>query len=164
MENIFEVLKTQESLEKTLNQRLDKFEARLEGSSKDLSLKDLSSDYINFKNFVYSTFTLLRQQINHLIVNMDAIESRHRKKFLLLGGVVENTNENVRELVASVITKNLGIKNCSSQSLQVCHRLGTISNGRPRPILIKFEDAPLRQELWAKKALLKGSPMCCQNI
>ncbi|CAG4935981.1 unnamed protein product [Parnassius apollo] len=118
MENIFEVLKTQVSLEKTLNQRLDEFEARLEGSSKDLSLKDLSSDYINFKNFVYSTLTLLRQQINHLIVNVDAIESRHRKKFLLLGGVVENTNENVRELVASVITKSLGIKNCSGQSLQ----------------------------------------------
>ncbi|CAG5028126.1 unnamed protein product [Parnassius apollo] len=151
MENIFEVLKTQVSLEKTLNQRLDEFEARLEGSSKDLSLKDLSSDYINFKNFIYSTFTLLRQQINHLIVNVDTIESRHRKKFLLLGGVVENTNENVRELVASVITKNLGIKNCSSQSLQVV--VLPISNGRPRPILIKFEDTPLRQEVWAKKAL-----------
>ncbi|CAG4965664.1 unnamed protein product [Parnassius apollo] len=118
MENIFEVLKTQASLEKTLNQRLDEFEARLEGSSKDLSLKDVSSDYINFKDFVYSTFTLLRQQINDLIVNVYAVESRHRKKFVLLGGVVENTNENVRELVASVITKNLGIKNCSSQSLQ----------------------------------------------
>ncbi|CAG4965518.1 unnamed protein product [Parnassius apollo] len=110
MENIFEVLKTQVTLEKTLNQRLDEFEARLEGSSKDLSLKDLSSDYINFKDFVYSTFTLLRQKINNLVVNVDAIESRHRKKFLLLGGVVENTNENVRELVASVITKNLGSK------------------------------------------------------
>ncbi|CAG4943349.1 unnamed protein product [Parnassius apollo] len=138
MENIFEVLKTQVSLEKTLNQRLDEFEARLEGPSKDLSLKDLSSDYINFKNFVYSTFTLLRQQINHLIVNVDAIESRHRKKFLLLGGVVENTNENVRELVASVITKNLGIKNCSGQSLQVCHNLQYVLAQYLMAALVRF--------------------------
>ncbi|CAG4956137.1 unnamed protein product [Parnassius apollo] len=140
MENISEVPKTQAALEKTLNKRLDKFEARREGSSKELSVKDLgsSSDYINFNNFVYSTFTLLRQQINQLIVDVDAIESRHRKKFLLLGGVVENSNENVRELVASVISKNLGINNCSDQSLHVCYRLGRISNGSSRPILIKF--------------------------
>ncbi|CAH2064461.1 unnamed protein product, partial [Iphiclides podalirius] len=151
MENIQQVLKSQAALEKSFNQRLDEFEASLIGSPKEMNLKELSSDYINFKNFVCSTFTFLRQQINQLLANVDSIESRHRRKFLLIGGVPEEENKNVRELAVSVFTKNLGINNCTGQSLQVCHR-------RPRPILVKFEDSAVRREVWSKKTLLKGSP------
>ncbi|CAH2048363.1 unnamed protein product, partial [Iphiclides podalirius] len=123
-----------------------------------MNLKELSSDYINFKNFVCSTFKFLRKQINQLLANVDSIESRHRRKFLLIGGVPEEENENVRELAVSVFTKNLGINNCTGQSLQVCHRLGAMTNSRPRPILVKFEDSAVRREVWSKKTLLKGSP------
>ncbi|CAH2071138.1 unnamed protein product, partial [Iphiclides podalirius] len=101
---------------------------------------------------------MLQLLINEVQMATDSIEMRHRKKYLLLGGVPEKPNEDVPHVILSILNKNLGFKDVTSSSLLSAHRLGLESKDHIRPILFRFTDVALRGQVWKKKTSLKGTP------
>ncbi|XP_047985404.1 uncharacterized protein LOC125225638 [Leguminivora glycinivorella] len=82
---------------------------------------------------------------------------RHRRKYLLFKGVPEDSSENTSTSITSIITDQLKIPDVTAASLRACHRLGKLSDGRARPILVRFEDLSLKSLIWQKKTALKGT-------
>lgn len=141
----------------SLNQRMADFEAHLKATSPGADLSGLHKDFNAFKEHVWSVLSALQLQIAEVSRTVDTIEMRHRKKFLLLGGVPEKPNEKVSESVVPILQSKLGLTEVTPSSLTVCHRLGSASEGRCRPILLRFVDSNIRGEIWRNKTKLKGS-------
>ncbi|CAG9781844.1 unnamed protein product [Diatraea saccharalis] len=161
MSNIATVLETQRAIEETLMQRTTDFEAHLKvscaSSSSAVDMKALSTDYCHFKSLVGGILALLRQQIDSLVRNVDIIETRHRNKALLVGGVEEKEGEDLLAAVSDVCNNKLGLNNISRSSFTVCHRLGANTQDRPRPILMRFAELSTKSDVWTNKTKLKGS-------
>lgn len=157
MTSIADIAETQRMVMLSLSQRMAEFEAHLKASPPGADLSGLQNDFANFKEHVWGVLSVLQQQIAEVSRSVDVIEMRHRKKFLLLGGVPEQPDEKLPDCVASLLRSKLGFTDFSPSSLTTCHRLGTSTNGHVRPILLRFEDLCVRGEVWRSKTKLKGS-------
>lgn len=157
MSSIADIAETQRLAIKSLNQRMADFEEHLKISSAGADLSGLHKDFTVFKEHVWSVLSALQLQIAEVSRSVDVIEMRHRKKFLLLGGVPEKPGEQLPESVASIVQDKLGIADLAPSSLTVCHRLGTASEGHSRPILLRFTECSIREQIWKNKTKLKGS-------
>ncbi|KAL0871512.1 hypothetical protein ABMA27_005228 [Loxostege sticticalis] len=90
MSTLEQITETQRSLENTLMQRMAEFESQLQGSSASPSSTDnvvLRKEFQAFKELVRNIFDLLRQQISELCKIVDIMETRHRRKFLVINGI-----------------------------------------------------------------------------
>jgi len=159
MATITEVAELQKTAMALLNQRMAEFEAHLQSASTGADLSALHKDYASFKEHVWGVLSILQQQMAAVSKSVDAIEMRHRRKFLLLGGLTEEADEKVADRVVSVLRCKLGMDSLEASSLITCHRLGTHSEGHPRPILMRFADSNTKTALWKSKAKLKGTSL-----
>uniref|UniRef100_A0A2A4K0M9 Uncharacterized protein n=1 Tax=Heliothis virescens TaxID=7102 RepID=A0A2A4K0M9_HELVI len=157
MTSIADIAETQRIAMLSLNQRMAEFEAHLKGSPAGADLSGLQKDFGNFKEHVWGVLSALQEQIANMGKCVDVMEMRHRKKFLLLGGVPELPDEKLPECVSSILQSKLGITGLTPSSINTCHRLGTSSNGHARPIILRFDDLRVRGEIWRSKSKLKGS-------
>lgn len=51
----------------------------------------------------------------------------------------------------------LSIETIHKDHIRSCYRLGKASGDKPRALLVKFSEIPVRKEVWQAKTLLKGS-------
>ncbi|KAJ8736300.1 hypothetical protein PYW08_006956 [Mythimna loreyi] len=156
MSTLADIAETQPMAVMSLNQRMADFEAHLKTSPPGADLSGLHRDFSVFKEHVWSVLSALQLQIAELSRSIDIIEMRHRKKFLLLGGVPESPSEKVTEIVATILQTKLGV-DVTTSSLTVCHRLGAVAEGRVRPILLRCVDNTVRDVIWRTKTKLKGT-------
>lgn len=157
MSSIADIAETQHLAITSLNQRMADFEEHLKASSPGADLSGLHRDFSAFKEHVRSVLSALQLQIAEVSKSVDVIEMRHRRKYLLLGGVPEKPDEKLPESVVSILQSKLGITDLSPSSVTVCHRLGTASDGHSRPVLLRFADSAIRGQIWKTKTKLKGS-------
>ncbi|KAJ8722371.1 hypothetical protein PYW07_003551 [Mythimna separata] len=158
MTTLADIAENQRLFMLSINQRMASFEHHLKTSSPGADLSGLHKDFAAFKEHVWSVLSALQLQITELTRSVDIIEMRHRKKFLLLGGVPETPGEKVPEAVATIFQSKLGLADLRPSSLTVCHRLGAASEGHARPILFRCADSTFRGLIWKSKTKLKGSP------
>lgn len=158
-----------------LNKKLDNlyavFQSRMQHFEQDKSVPDptsttaqlppkLSDDYLTFKEFVMSTLSALRLQVDLLAAAQDRQETHLRRKVLLLHGVPEKSDEDLRQSVLNVLTDQMKLSITDHHTLETCHRLGSSksSDGKhKRPVLVRFSSLHTRQEVWNAKTSLKGS-------
>lgn len=163
MASINEVLETQKTLEESLMKRMADFEAHLTSSSTASSpatdLKELASEFCQFKDMVGEILKILRLQIAVLMWSVDTIETRHRRKAVLFNGMEENEDEDLRTSIIAIAHNKLGLTKISRLDITSCHRLGAASKVRPRPVLVRFADLSTKAEVWRNKTKLKGSPV-----
>ncbi|KAM3962747.1 uncharacterized protein ACR2FA_003130 [Aphomia sociella] len=158
MANIAEVAATQKTLEVTLLGKMAAFEDKLKAvTPQSADVAQLSSEFHEFKSSLIIIFQLLRLQIADLSQSIDRIETRHRQKFLLLGGVPESNDLNLDAVVATLLNKHLGMSEIGTTDIISCHRLGTMSEGRCRPIVFQLANPTLRLSIWNNKTKLKGT-------
>lgn len=124
----------------------------------------LNADFQGFKAFVCNALSILRAEVEALARGLDHLETRTRRKMLLVHGVPEEKNEDTRATVVATLTTKCKIKDLNSDKIRVCHRMGrpvTKAKGeaksKPRPILIKFTDTFIRDRVWGTKKALKGT-------
>ncbi|CAG9790297.1 unnamed protein product [Diatraea saccharalis] len=62
-------------------------------------------------------------------------------------------------MMVGFIVDKLKISEFTLKDIKRCHRMGQSKNtsDKPRPIIIKFEQAAIRDQVWFSKAKLKGS-------
>ncbi|KAM3963973.1 uncharacterized protein ACR2FA_002007 [Aphomia sociella] len=151
-----------ESIQHTLEQMKLQFDSRMTAFQESLSkasatpvtLAALSSDFLLFKSFVTETFGNLQQQIMLIAQQQDQIEMHTRRKMLLLHGVSEDSSSNILSTVSTIITEKLKVS-VPVDCITRCHRMGRITNEKPRPLLIKFRSMEVRDTIWYAKTRLK---------
>ena len=153
------LLKSMDELSTMFSSRMGEFEKTLSQPSSAVptpSVKALTSDFYNFKAFVWKTLSLLKSQVELLVLGMDRLESQSRRKVLLLHGIREEKDEDVLRKTIKLLSGHMKLSDVKSTSIDLCHRLGTKKNSA-RPVLVRFSSLQLRSSVWKAKTLLKGT-------
>lgn len=165
MSNLSEIVTTQNRLEESITKRLDDLQAQISnaGSSKD-TVSKVAEELRNFRELIFGILSLLRKQIRECAKKVDDLETRNRRKALIVSGVPEKDKEDCSQLVLEMINKKMGINDLSKSSIKVCHRLGTANEQRHRPILVRFISMDIKLAVWKAKTKLKGSSMSLKEF
>lgn len=134
-------------------------ESQLKASSaprSGLTLQRLQEEISEFKTHVWSILNLLRQQISEIARSVEVSEMRHRRKYLLVSGIPEDIEE-LPVYVAKLFNSKLGVPDISCDKLNICHRLGILSEGKCRPVLVRFSEYSDKSSVWKKKTAFKGT-------
>ncbi|XP_041983253.1 uncharacterized protein LOC121736233 [Aricia agestis] len=148
-----------EDLAKLFQTRMDSYEQRLHQAASTPShpdLSSLSSEFHDFKNFVWQTLSKFKTQIDLLTLGLDRHETFLRRKILLFHGITENKNENLFNVITDIIKEQLKISEFTSDDIQSCHRLGS-PKVKARTVLVRFKDFVQRRAVWDTKTELKSS-------
>ncbi|KAJ8728885.1 hypothetical protein PYW07_006581 [Mythimna separata] len=148
-----------EELSSTFASRMTQYEEDLKNASSEASHKtiaSLSKDFIDFKSLVWKTLSMLKSQMEWLVVGLDRHEMASRGKVLLLHGLPEDKEATPSASFLGVLSKHLGLKDITSKDLTACHRLGS-NTSKPRPLLVRFESRIVRNEVWRSKTKLKST-------
>lgn len=148
-------------LEQLFHSRMAEYEDKLVKASAGAgqpsdSITSISNEFRDFKTFVWQALSKLKSQVELLGHGFDRHETLMRRKVLLLHGVPEKPEENLRTVVTDIVTRNLKLEELRDNTLHVCHRLGP-SRQKTRPILVRFFKVEHRQLVWDGKKQLKGS-------
>ncbi|CAH0723912.1 unnamed protein product, partial [Brenthis ino] len=154
MEAIKESLSTMAEM---FNSRMNEFQQDLSKTSTAPSITSIAADFSNFKLFIQAALTSLQKQVELLSRELDRMELRKRRKMLLFHGVAEKKSEDTLGLITSIVAEHLDLPNFSSASISSSYRLGHVIGEKPRPIVVKFVEAQVRDSVWFAKARLKGS-------
>lgn len=150
-----------EELEKLFSSRMADYEDKLQKFSAGAitthpDISALSSEFLEFKSFVWQTLSTLKSQMELVICGLDRHETAMRRKVLLFHGLPEKENEVLHDSIHKIISGKMKVTNITMENLHVCHRLGSF-NGKSRPILVRFLDIQHRQAVWENKTTLKGT-------
>ena len=111
-------------------------------------------------NIVKSENSELKNTIGSLMAQFEHNEQHSGNECLLLHGVPEKTNqsapENSKLVFASEISSKVGVK-MTVKDIKRAHRYGPPRrDGKSRPIIARFWDSSLRNNVYHKKRELKG--------
>lgn len=138
--------------------QLAEFQNQLKGAIPATSpTSNITSQFGAFRSFVLTALENLQRQVELLARQQDELEMRSRRKILLVHGLVETDAEDPEVTVSKFLSERLKMPKLDSASFSRCHRLGRISDEKPRAILIKFSDYSLRASVWSAKTKLKGT-------
>ncbi|KAI8425734.1 hypothetical protein MSG28_011522 [Choristoneura fumiferana] len=136
--------------------RMAEFQADLDkADARSPTLSSVAADFNTFKSFISSALECLQKQVACLSRQVDQLETRSRRKMLLIHGVPEVADEDTVSLAVEVCKRVK--RSVSGADVGRCFRTGRSQAGRKRPILVHFRDAALRDEVWFAKTALKGS-------
>lgn len=159
-------------LSKNMDDIVNLFESRMKNFDKALAqtqtssrstnntvfsdLSSLASDYMVFKDLVWKTLAMIRQQLQLLSAGYDKHEMLSRRKVLLFHGLSEDAEEQPDTKVYDVICNKMKLCNVDVSNIDLSHRLGA-KRDKPRPILVRFTSLKARNSVWNAKTALKGS-------
>ncbi|XP_045456264.1 protein unc-13 homolog C-like [Melitaea cinxia] len=147
------------ALSDSVNTKLNDFQRDLDkvSSNSPLTTASLAAEFMSFKSFIFSALNALQRQVELLGGEIDRLETRKRRKMLLLHGVPEEKAENTSAIVTALAADHLNLANFSSSSIKASYRLGRSLDQKPRPIVVKFTDTAVRDKVWFAKTKLKGT-------
>ena len=157
----------QKSLEDCFLKKMGELEAQIQcaGPAKDTVAK-IAEEFRTFRELMFGMLGLLRKQITECSRLVDGLETRTRRKALILTGFAEVDREDCQGLVLDLLHNKLRLPNITASSIKVCHRLGALSKGpkHSRPILVRFTDVDHKSAVWKAKSALKGSTVTVKEF
>lgn len=88
---------------------------------------------------------------------IDALKQSRKRRSLCISGLQEDAEKKSSDLVLNMVSTRLSIT-ISSEDLTACYRIGKSSTpGKPRPLIVDFSDAGVRDRIYRAKSILKGS-------
>lgn len=165
MSNLSDIITTQNRLEENITKRLDSLQAQITsaGSSKDTVAK-VAEELRTFRELIFGILSLLRQQIRECTKQVDDLETRNRRKALIISGIPEKLSEDCTQSLLDVFNKKMGLSNITKSSIKVCHRLGSQNEQRHRPILVRFTSMDLKMAVWKAKTKLRGTSLSLKEF
>lgn len=166
MSQFAEVLAAQKTLEENFMKKMGELETQIQcaGPAKANTVARIADEFRTFRELIFSMFGLLRSQISECAKQIDGLETRHRRKALVFQGVAEVENENCTAIILDVLNTRLALKDITTSSIKVCHRLGALSKEHHRPILVKFTSLDTKLAVWKAKTGLKGSKISVREF
>ncbi|CAH2083328.1 unnamed protein product [Euphydryas editha] len=146
-------------LSEQLHSRMTEFQRSLQNSSTSISSPTsvIAAQFNVFRDFALSALEGLQRQVKLLAKQQDHFEMRSRRKMLLVHGIPENKKEDTVSIVNQTFHDHLKIDKVSNDSLSRCYRIGIKKSDQPRPILLKFRDLALRNQIWFGKTGFKNT-------
>lgn len=86
---------------------------------------------------------------------VDILHQQAKKNNIRLMGVKEIENENTSNIVKELFTNKL--KTSVNNEIIAAYRVGKTNNNRPRHIVVTFNDTKIRNTIYNRKKLLKGT-------
>ena len=131
---------------KYINDQFTKYEE--ERKERDQEVKHLKEEISKMSN-----------EMKDLKKEVDRQEQYSRRNCLLVHGVKEEQNEDTNKVVIKLIRDNLE-EDISLENLDRTHRIGSSrnSNGKTRPIIIKFARYNVHRRVFSNNKKLKGKP------
>lgn len=126
-------------------------------------LETLSREFTDFKSLIWKSFTMMRSQLELLVLGLDRQETASRRKVLLFHGISESSELPIESTIIKILHNQFKMLDIGSESLSVCHRLGT-NTSKARPVLVRFADYKLRSLVWDAKTALKGSTIAVSEF
>lgn len=165
MSNLADIINTQNRLEENISKKFDDLQAQITnaGSSKDTVAK-VAEELRNFREIIFGILGLLRQQIRDCAKQVDNLETRNRRKALIVSGITEKEKEDCTQIVLDIFQNKLGLGDVSKSSIKLCHRLGAQSKQHHRPILVRFTSMDFKALVWKTKSKLKGSSVSVKEF
>ncbi|XP_039746443.1 uncharacterized protein LOC120637190 [Pararge aegeria] len=158
MDNLHSIEHSISALTEHFNARMADFQRIIQTSIPATSpSSNVAAQFAAFRVFVLTSLESLQLQVQVLSKQYDIMETRSRRKMLLVHGVSEVQKENVSSAVMKVLSSHLGLPELTVSKLSYCKRLGQPKDGKARAILIKFSDLSVRNEVWSLKTRLKGT-------
>ncbi|KAF9412059.1 hypothetical protein HW555_009318 [Spodoptera exigua] len=164
MPQLDEVLSVTKTVEEKLMAKMEEVQAQIQCAStaKDTVAK-IAEEFRTFRQLVYQMLGLLRNQIHECSKQVDAVETRHRRKALVINGIVEAEGEDCGKLILDLLNHKLSL-GLEQSSIKSCHRLGGINKDHCRPILVHFNNIQTKASVWRLKTKLKGSPVSMKEF
>ena len=101
--------------------------------------------------------TYLRGKVDDIAAETDKQEQYSRRNCLLIHGIPENKNENTDMLAMEVIDTKMDIK-IAENDIDRTQRIGKPkTNGKPRPVIIKFVQYNDRKKVFSSKKSITES-------
>ncbi|KAI5631855.1 hypothetical protein NE865_15431 [Phthorimaea operculella] len=120
------------------------------------SSTSLATEFMTFRRFIVSSLVSLQKQVSLLALETDNLEMRSRRAILLLHGLPEE-QEDTYAAVVQLAENKLGLPEFRRCDMSRCFRMGHTTLGKPRPILLEFNDLSTRSTFWSAKKLLKNT-------
>lgn len=161
MAKLEDLLDAHRTMFESLSKRMEDFENKLQSSSSGEAgkptIEKLASDFNEFKSSVWAILELLKSLTLNLASQIDDVDNHTRRNALLFAGIKETEGEDLISTILNTIHTSMGLPDVTLNAIQHCHRLGTKSDDRPRPILVRFNDLQCRNLIWNNKKKLKSS-------
>nr|CAI5847681.1 unnamed protein product [Callosobruchus analis]CAI5857722.1 unnamed protein product [Callosobruchus analis]CAI5869483.1 unnamed protein product [Callosobruchus analis] len=98
---------------------------------------------------------LLKHQNKQLQGEVDKLNQHIKRKSLIIHGIKENGDEDIRSIITKVFKDRLNT-NIPSEELENCFRIGKKHNGK-RPVLTTFRQQSTKWTLLKNRKALKGT-------
>ena len=129
---------------KHLSDRFDAYEEERDKQNKKIKVLEEKVEKLENENKALSE-------------SVDDLEQYSRRNCLLLHGVKETDDENTDDIIIKTICEEMGVE-VREEDLDRTHRIGRAnrSDGKARPIIIKFARYAVRNAVYKNKKKLKG--------
>ncbi|KAF9810910.1 hypothetical protein SFRURICE_005336 [Spodoptera frugiperda] len=156
----------QKSLEELVQGKFKEMEAQFQatGLAKPNTIAKLADEFHCFRKLVFGMLGLLRKQIQEFSRIADVLDMRSRRKALICTGFPETDMEDCKSKIIDTLHTKLSLKDITVDDITQCHRLGAASEGRTRPILVRFSKSELKSAVWRAKPGLKGSSIAIKEF
>lgn len=165
MSQMDDIQTAQKTLEETFMKKMNELQAQLHnGSAAKDTVAKVADEFRTFRELIFSILSLLKRQILECTRNIDAIETRSRRKALVILGVPETDKEDCTSVTLGILHQKLALKSIRADTLKACHRLGKSDKDHHRPILVHFTNTGAKSSVWRAKKSLKGSPITIKEF
>ena len=100
----------------------------------------------------------MTEKVDKLSSLVDRQEQYSSRNCILIHGVKENQNEDTDEVVINKIKIEMDL-DISPRDIDCTHRIGVLTKGKNRPIIVKFVRYMDRRRVFTNKKRLKGKNM-----
>lgn len=121
-------------------------------------ITELSERFASFEESVLSSLQSIRQDLTQLKSNLGKHVMSTNQNAILVHGVDETKSKDLYDCIINIIIKNIGIQ-IRKSDLNYCYRFGPKKTEAktPRPVVVSFYQRWLRDDIFFKKKVLKGT-------
>lgn len=98
----------------------------------------------------------IKIELEEIKMDKDNVEQHTRKNNIRIFGMKESNQENTEDLVIKLCQEKLDI-NLDKCDIDICHRVGTKTNKKDRPIFVKIISNKIKNLIYYAKSKLKGT-------
>lgn len=139
---------------KTLDIRLVKIEESVASLKSEFANTQLENE--NELKLLKATIDNMNQKNEETYEKFERIDQANRKKVLRIFNVTEKNKEDTRNEIIHILNMKLAM-NLTPDDITLCYRVGSKNNGKPRGIYLKLKSIVMKQDIYAKKKMLKGT-------
>lgn len=156
-------IKLQACIDKALGSKMDEFLKQIEVQSAKIHDLEVETDRFSTEmKTVQDRINSLEDKCSSASALINHLEQYSRRNCLRVFGIEELPNENTDDAITSLASNYLGF-NLDVSEIDRSHRIGKKEQGKPRAIIVKFQNYKARERCLKNRRKLKGTKIVIQE-